>query len=1279
MKVKNLLIVFVLLALASAIIACSDSGNLDWVQEDGYKWAALSPGYFGDTGFEKRDASDTNINFENHASNESIRENRNFLNGSGVATADVDRDGRVDVYLAQLEGPNKLFKNMGGFTFKDITAEAGLAHEGYNSTGVVFADVNGDTYPDLLITSLLETNELYINDGNGQFTLKKNSGLGASQGSNTMALADIDNDGDLDLYISNYKLRTARDLFTQQELSTENTVKKQGDSLIVVPPYDEYYGIIKTEGQSYRNEYGAKDELYINKGDGTFRKITDDGKIFLNPDGSKGGLSRDWGLTAKFQDINGDRYPDLFVANDFWTPDRIWINNGDGTFKGIARNAIRSLSFSSMGVDFSDINRDGSIDLFVTEMLSANHQRRLRQVSEHLDPIDGRPQYNRNSLYLNRGDATFAEIANYSGVAATEWSWATNFLDVDLDGYEDLIITTGFAFDYQDIDTQLEMNRQPAANHGGKVNNILDYPALALPNKMLQNNQDLTFSDKSTSWGFYEEDVSLGMAMADIDNDGDADFVINRLNQVARVYENTGKAPRIAVQLKGKPPNTDGIGAKITLKGGPVEQQKQLSAGGSYVSGSQPAAFFAADADNENHQITVDWPDGRVSQIDSVTANRIYVINQSAAASSPRNFAAELSASSSSRDSVADHSSSSLNSAAVPSPADFKARNTSNNGIAAQDTPDGQDTSNRDSVAQDIFKTLFRDISGRIDHSHHEDAYTDLNVQPLLPVFLSEQGPGVSWIDYDRDGDDDLFVSSGKGGRSAIFENGGDAQFNPVSIDSVSRIAPGDQTAIVGWQEGESTKIITGSANFEQGNPEAPSAFVYTLRNGLQSSKKIPGIFSTTGPLAASDYDGDGDIDLFVGGSFIPGQYPRDAASRIFRNENGALVLDSPNSQKLRDVGLVSGAVFSDTDRDGDQDLILSRAWDSIMLFENRDGNFIDESSAMGLDVYKGWWNGVATGDFNNDGRPDIVATNIGSNSAYQPEEGHPLKLFYNDFDANGSLDIVDSYYDSKVDAYVPRRRLIKFKSVPALFSVTKSHKEYAESSVAQIFGQDADGIPSKEITTVEHMLLVNTESGFKAQPLPPEAQFTVAFHPAVADFNNDGNEDLFLSQNNFAFPTDMPRLDAGRGLLMTGDGKGEFTVMEGQKSGIAIYGEQRGASVSDFNDDRRVDLAVSQNEDSTKLFMNQTLSQGLKVRLVGPEENRDAIGSSIQLLYADGSAGPLREIQAGSGYRSQRSFTQILGLGRDQEPVKLKIRWFDGSERMVDLAADRFEYEIRY
>lgn len=1205
-----------ILVILSFFAGCITSTDLQWHQEEGHRWAELKPGYFGSTGFAELDSADTGIQFENFVSQDSIDENRNFLNGSGVATADVDGDGRVDIYLAQLEGPNKLYKNIGNFEFVDITEEANLAHEGYNSTGVVFADVNGDSHPDLLITSLEKKNELYINDGEGHFTLKEESGLGNAKGSNTMALADIDNDGDLDLYVTNYKLKSVRDIYSAEELSTDNTVRKQGDSLVVIPPFDEYYGIVETEGETYRNEYGARDELYINQGDGSFQKA-DDENYFSDAEGEKEGLSRDWGLTAKFQDINGDGYPDLYVANDFWTPDRLWINQGDGTFRAIERNAIRNMSFSAMGVDFSDINRDGDIDFFVTEMLSSKHQRRLRQLSEHLDPIEGRPQYNRNSLYLDRGDNTFAEISNYSNLPATEWSWATNFLDIDLDGYEDLIITTGYAFDYQDIDTQMKLNNENGRDMHS-TGDILTYPRLELQNKMLRNNKDLTFSDKSSSWGFTEEDISLGMALADFDNDGDADFVVNRFNREAVVYQNETNASRIAVQLSGETSNTAGIGAKVTVKGASVNQQKEMSAGGTYVSGSQAMLFFAADPEHANHTLRVDWPDGSISKINSVQANRIYDIEQSSAVLKT------------------DH------------------------------------TKEKPSV-----DPMFEDVSDRIEHLHHEDAYTDVNVQPLLPVLLSRQGPGIAWIDYDQDGDDDLFIASGKGDRMATFENEDNGQFSPVTLDTLSHIAEGDQTAIIGWQEQDEITLLTGSANFEQGDPRAPSALSYAIGKDSTAVQEIPGILSTTGPLAASDYDGDGNIDLFVGGGFKPGEYPRDASSRLFTNEKGRFAIDRRNSKKLNESGLVSGAAFTDYDGDGDQDLILSRSWDSLVLLENREGNFVDVSSESGLDKFKGWWNGVATGDFNNNGRPDIIATNIGSNSVYQPTDGHPLKLYYSDFDVDGTLDIIDSYYNSKMETYVPRRKLYDFDSMPSVLGRIESHKEYARSSVSDLVGEDAATIPSKEINTVKHMIFINTPEGFTAHPLPRKAQFSAAFHAGVADFNNDGKEDLFLSQNIFSFPDNIPRLDAGRGLLLLGEGDGSFEVVEGEKSGIKIYGQQRGASVSDFNNDGRADLAVTQNEGATKLYVNQGGKQGIRTRLVGPDENQDAIGSAMRIIYEDGSKGPLREIQAGAGYWSQHSTTKVLGTAR--KAGALEVHWFDGRTDTVDLSDSKREYLIDY
>ncbi|MFH5832476.1 FG-GAP-like repeat-containing protein [Halalkalibaculum sp. DA384] len=1201
------------------IVGCSSDNKLQWNQEDGYRWAALSPGYFGETGFEKRGASTTNIRFSNHISEERISENRNYLNGSGVAAADIDNDGLIDLYFAQLEGPNKLYKNLGGMEFRDITGEAGVAHEGYSSTGVTFADVDGDGDPDLLVTSLADGNELYINDGTGKFTLKEDSGLGSSNGSNTMALADIDGDGDLDLYITNYKLRTARDIFSPDELTTENTIEKRGDSLVVRPPYDEYYDIIETDGRSYRNEYGAADELYLNNGSGRFEKVQDS-VHFVDQEGAPMGLPRDWGLTARFQDLNADGLPDLYVANDFWTPDRLWINQGDGIFRQMPDNMIRSMSYSAMGVDFSDIDRDGNLDFFVSEMLSSDHRQRTRQLSEFLDPINGIPQYNKNSLYLNRGDHTFAEISYYANVQATEWSWATSFLDVDLDGYEDLVIATGHAYDYQDIDSQLKAGSQSGQSMGG-AGNILKYPPLDIPNKIIRNNGDLTFTDISSEWGFGEADVTNGMTIADLDNDGDPDLAMNRLRQQAAVYENTSDAPRIAVRLEGEAPNTMGIGARVELHGAGPVQQKEIVASGNYVSGLQPAVFFAADEQPSVHRIVVTWPDGTESQIDSVKANRIYVV-ESASAEEPRQ------------------------------------------------------SGDKRSIKSASASTFFADESDRLSHTHHEDQYTDTNIQPMLPLKLSEQGPGISWIDFDRDGDDDLFITSGKGEAAAVFENDGEGNLTAIEPGALGSAAPGDQTALLGWGTAEGTRLIMGSANFEQGDPRAPSAYQFLVRSGREEIEKdaeLPGILSTTGPLTAADVDADGDIDLFVGGSFKPANYPRDARSRIFRNDRGKFQLDRANADIMNELGLVTGAVFTDFDRDGDPDLLVSRQWDSLVLFENEGGTFRNVSSAMGLEAHKGWWNGVSTGDFNNDGLPDIVATNIGANSVYQlndqANEPKPLKLFYSDFNMDNRVDIVDSYYSPALDAYVPRRKLYSFDSLPVVLRNVASHEQYAHSSVDEIFGQDFSKIPSKQINTLRNMLFINTGSGFRPVPLPEYAQFSTAFHPAVADFNNDGNEDLFLSQNLFPFPSYIPRQDAGRGLLLLGNGAGDFEIVKGHDSGIMVYGEQRSASVSDVNRDGRVDLAVTQNEGATRLFFNQTERKGIRVRLKGPPSNADAVGAAVRLVYKDGSKGPLREWQAGSGYRSQRSYTQVLGAS--SEPASLEVFWHDGSSQTVDLKGE--------
>lgn len=715
--------------------------------------------------------------------------------------------------------------------------------------------------------------------------------------------------------------------------------------------------------------------------------------------------------------------------------------------------------------------------------------------------------------------------------------------------------------------------------------------------------------------------------MADLNNNGVLDLVVARMNDEAVIYQNRTNAPRIAVRLRGEAPNTQGIGAKIELEGASVNQSKEIAAGGNYLSGSQLQAVFAADRKNRNHVITVTWPGGKISRIDGVRANRIYEIYES---------------------------------------------------HAVEHIPDKENIT--------AANLLFEDISDELKHIHHEDDFDDSMYQAVLPQNMNRLGPGVSWIDYNGNGVDDLFIASGKGGNMGIFEGSRGGSLIPAELPFLTGTTLGDQTSIIGWRENGSAKVVIGSANYEQLKPAVPSAFIHTIsRDGSVETEELPGILSTTGPIAAADINGNGYLDLFIGGRFNPTRYPENADSRIFLNKNGSFEPDERNNDIFSKMGLVTGALFSDITLNGTPDLLVSTEWGSLRLFENREGTFHEITSEMGLGNYKGWWKGVATGDFTNNGLMDIIAINIGLNSPYRLHGDRPVKMYYDDINWDGRLNIIEGYYDKDIGSYVPRRRLHDFESIPTILQQASSHSIFAAMSLDDIFDVDFSEVPFKEINTLEHMVFINNGNGFTAHPLPKEAQFTAGFHVGVADIDNDGNEDLFISQNNFTYPRYMPRQDAGRGLILKGDGKGNFTPVSGQESGILIYGEQRGAAWNDLNQNGRADLVVTQNSGETRLFLNRTEKAGIRVKLHGPPTNVTAIGSSIRIIYNDGIKGPRREIQAGSGYWSQNSATQVMGLsggskdGMNVVSEMIEVRWFDGRTDLVPIKIGEIEYKVYY
>ncbi|MEX1268632.1 MAG: FG-GAP-like repeat-containing protein [Balneolaceae bacterium] len=1189
-----------------------------------------------ETGLVKLSSGDTGIHFRNDLSDEMMSENRVLMNGSGVAAGDINGDGHVDLYFTRIDGPNQLYVNMGGFRFRDITEEAGVAHTDHYSTGAVFADVNGNSHLDLLVTSVEGENALYLNDGTGKFEFSENSGLESSKGSMTMALADVNGNGYLDLYVVNYRETNVLDLFDAQKLTWENTIK-DGE---LIPPFDEYFTILN-RGEGFppeRHEIGRRDELYLNRGDGTFEKANPDERFFAS-DGSPLGLYPDWGLSAKFQDLNGNGFPDLYVNNDFWTPDRVWINQGNGTFRAIDSLAIRNSSFYSMTADFSDINRNGFTDIFAVEMLNKNHSDRLRTrlPVEPMPLLNGeyhlRPRYNRNSLYLNRGDHTYAEISHYSGLEASEWSWATRFIDLDLDGYEDVIIANGFAHDFQNLDAQQTRLERLIETQGSfTIPYIDEFPPLRQQNRIFRNNGNLKFTDVSSEWGFEDLDISLGMAVADLNNDGFLDIVLSRMNDEPAIYKNRSEGARIAIRLKGTAPNTQAVTAKVELHGGPADHQtKQVVSGGDYLSGSDPLMVFAAHPEH-SHALTITWPNGTYSRIENLSPNRIYEIDQSAIA--PQKAGSDQ------------------------TPVTLASGEANDEGL----------------------QSFFKDVTESLGHNHYEDEFDDFRVQPLLPKKISQLGPGLGWLDLTGDGREELVIGSGKGGNTGVFEVDEDGQFS-MSGSELSEIqADGDYAGLAGWEQDGRTHLVIGLANYEMGNSRAPSALHYQVENGrIAEVDSLPGVLSTTGPLAAADYNGDGAPDLFIGGRFLPGQYPADATSRLFRNLDGKLVPDRENSAVFESLGLVTGAVFVDYNLSGEQDLIVATEWGAVRLFENNGGIFTEKTTEAGLNQYNGLWQGIATGDFNGDGYPDVVVTNFGENSPYRvnpPEQ--PLRIFYGDFNLNRRMDVIESYYDEGSGGYVPSRKMTEYEHIQDILGHVRTHKEFSELTVPEMLRRSVDRIPFKEVNTLQHIVFINNEgAGFSAQPLPAEAQFSAGFYAGVADFDNDGHEDIFMSQNFFgvADPQRKPRMDAGRGLWLKGDGNGNFEPVPGQLSGVKIYGEQRGAALGDYNGDGRVDLAVSQNSAETRLFENQTEKRGLRVSLSGPSSNQTGTGSGIRLVYEDEERGPTRYVQAGSGYWSQNSSVQVLGFER--WPIAIEVIWYDGASQTVDFKEGQMEYVV--
>jgi len=677
-------------------------------------------------------AASSGIQFTNFIPAQRHLTNNILLNGSGLACGDVDGDGLVDLYLCRIDGPNVLYRNLGNWKFEDITKQAGVACDGLASTSTLLADIDGDGDLDLIVGTFGNGTHIFFNDGHGHFTPSPQGPINNHYGSASMALADIDGNGTLDLYIANYRTISLRDQpntrFSVRTIDGRPQVVAVNGRPLTDPDLTNRFNFQFRLGNGTATfsdeENGEPDGIYLNDGKGRFTLLPFTGGAFLDESGRP--LTAppfDWGLSVTMRDLNGDGAPDIYVCNDFQSPDRIWMNNGKGQFRALPPMAIRQTSLFSMGIDVADVNRDGHFDIFVLDMLSRDHRRRMTQRADmgggniEQGPWD-RLQSGRNTLQLARGDGTYAEVAQFAGVEASEWSWTPIFLDVDLDGYEDLLIANGFERDGMNVDVAAGIKAEKAARKMSPIEQLqlrIRYPRLDTPHAAYRNTGAGRFVDSGAAWNFNHLGVSQAMALADLDNDGDLDVILAGVNSPAMLLRNVSAAPRLAVRLKGNPPNTRGIGARIMVTAHPGSsslpaQSQEIISGGRYLSSDDAMRVFAAGSLTNTFRIEVAWRTGRRSVVENATASAIYEIDESSAVT-------------------------------VTSP------------------------------AAPAVLPLFEDVSVRLNHHHTDEPFDDFARQPLLPRKLSQLGPGVTWADVDGDGRDDLVIPSGRAGSLAVFHS----------------------------------------------------------------------------------------------------------------------------------------------------------------------------------------------------------------------------------------------------------------------------------------------------------------------------------------------------------------------------------------------------------------------------------------------------------------------------------------------------------------------------
>jgi hypothetical protein len=1054
--------------------------------------------------FTRMSAEKTNVDFENTLSEQPTPHRTEllyeyFANGGGVAVGDLDGNGRDDIYFVGNMKYNKLYLNEGDMEFKDVTEIANVqGRKNTWNTGVSMADVNGDGRLDIYVCFSgdlpLErrVDALYVNqgtdeEGRPQFEEQAEQyGLAQPHSSNQAYFFDYDRDGDLDLYLQTHNVETI------PRESQRRTQKK-------IAQVDSVNG----------------NRFYENRG-GTFADVTGAVGIQSSP--------VTYGLGAGVSDVNKDGWPDIYVGNDYSPPDHLYINNGDGTFTDELASSMGHTSRASMGIDVADVNNDLSSDIFVLDMLSRENK---RQKLLHM-PNDRKLfrdnvergfyyQYTINTLQMNHGNGTFSEVGQLSGVSNTDWSWASLIADYDNDGWKDIFVTNGLLHDITNRDF-IEFRRKYIMdkNYDLKPKDISvlmeNLPSSDLENYAFKNKNGAEFGEVSTEWNLDDAVNSNGAAYSDLDDDGDLDLVTNNINSKSYIYRNsTNEASKnsfLKVKLEGDGQNAYGVGSKVYVYADSTSQYVEQFPARGYLSSVSPTLHFGLGAHPRADSVRVVWPDGRRQTVYDVPANQTLTLRQGDAVETDR--------------------------------------------APASSSP------------------IFREVSSPVEAQHQMAGdIDDFRRQPLMVNPKSFSGPAMAQSDVNGDGRTDLFVGGGNGQASTLYLQEPDGTFTPRS----SSVFEADQKsndiealfADVNDDGHPDLYVASGGyGRFREDDPALQDRLYLNDGTGTFSKKEeaLPQMRTSTGAVAAADVNGDGAPDLFVGGRVVPGRYPESPRSYVLINDGTGQFADRTSrvAPELQRTGMVTDAEWHDLDENGRRDLVVVGEWMPIRVFENEGGTLSDETTAYFERPRRGLWNIIRMADLNGDGRQDLIAGNLGHNSQLTASDDEPAELFYDDFDRNGSVDPLLSYYIDGTRRPHPLLDRLR-EQMPRIGARFSTYRAYAEATMADVLTeQERREAGRLRVNLLATSLFARDEEGtFERATLPVEAQFAPVFSIEVMDYDEDGERDVLLTGNINETRIRFGKYDANYGTLLRGEGDGSFEYVPQRRSGFKLRGDVRG------------------------------------------------------------------------------------------------------------------------